>query len=653
MSGKNLELSLVMRLRDLASSGASRAMRDIQAGIAQTDKSTGNLTRTISAQQKMRAANEILGIRSEQNIQREIQRTEAAYDRLKRSGTLSMHEQARAADAVRNRIRELNNEMGKFTLAQKAATGMKVGASVAAGVAAGGYVLSRPINSTMDYSMELARISNMAYSERDKAGRSAGKSEINAQIVSATRSGGGTREGTAGALTSLVADWQNVGPGAVPFNDVLGMLPHITKAATASGSDAADLAKIGMRATQTFGIKPGDIGRALDMANTAGKEGGFELHDMAKWLPAQMAAAKMSGMSGPAGLAKLLAANQASAITAGSKDEAGNNLLNLLLKINSNDTKKDAQRLGINLSGTLATARGKGIDSLDAFVGIVDQVIGKDKNYQALQAKLKTATGADRKAMLESQADILQGSVIGQFLQDRQALMALVGFMGNRGYVAAIEKKGMAEFGAAPGQGSIEKDFASISAEESFKVQQAKNETVFATQNAFEKLTPLVGKVADYMTEHARQYPLLTAATVAATTGLTALAAAAFGMAGISALMGGKGGGGALESILIKTRGAPGALGRGVLAAGGALVSTTAVAGLAAGSLGYGAGTLAYNGAIKGSEFGDNIGGMIATILAGLGNQEAQRAIEINLHLDGQQIASAVHKETKRQASRN
>ncbi|MEN2802715.1 hypothetical protein OBFLKGFO_00736 [Mannheimia haemolytica] len=41
---------------------------------------------------------------------------------------------------------------------------------------------------------------------------------------------------------------------------------------------------------QQFGIKEEDIGRALDMAVAAGQAGNFELADMARWLPQQMAA---------------------------------------------------------------------------------------------------------------------------------------------------------------------------------------------------------------------------------------------------------------------------------------------------------------------------------------------------------------------------
>lgn len=643
MSGKNLELSLVMRLRDLASRGFNAAQKDIQSGIAKTEKATGNLSRTLASLNKTRAAADVIGVRTEQNIQREIQRTQAAYERLQKSGMMSFREQMRVADATRLKIRDLNNEMGKYTLGQKAMRGLQGGASVGAGVMAGGYVMSKPVNQTMDYGMRLAQMSNTAFTERNTLGRIAGKRELNDSIVKSVRYGGGTREDAAGALDTLIAS------GAMSAKDSMAMLPSLMRASTASGANAGELAQIGIRGMQTMNLKPADMGHIMDMAITAGQAGGFELKDMAKWLPQQMAAAKLSGMSGTAGMAKLLAANQASAITAGTKDEAGNNLVNLLAKINSQDTSKDAQRLGINLSGTLAAARGKGVDSLDAFVGIVDHVVGKNKDYQALQGKLKTSTGAERRSVMESQADILQGSAIGQLVQDRQALMALVGIMGNRGYMSDVQKKVLA------GEGATDKNYAVISDEAGYKTQQALNEKTFATQNAFEKLTPLVGSVADGFTAIAQEYPLLTAATIGATTALTALAAAAFGMAGASALMGGKGAGltGLLAGGKNLVKGAGGMLGRGALAVGGAAFSLAGAAVATSGAAGYGVGTLIDKFGMEGTDFKQNIGGMIATILASMGSAEAEKALNVTLHLDGEQIAAAVNLRNARTATRN
>lgn len=639
MSGKNYELSLVMRLRDMASRGLNLAARDMQSGIARTQQATNNLTRAVTDYSKKREAAAILGIRSEKDIQREIQRTEAAYNRLANSGTLSMREQARAADALKHKLRELNNEMGKHSLAQR-------GAGMAAGAAAAGYVLAKPVEQTMDYGMRLAGMANTAFNDRDTAGRIAGKRELNDAIVAAVRQGGGTRESAASALDTLIAS------GAMSAKDSMAMLPSLVKASTASGAEAGELAQIGIRGMQTMGVKASEMPRILDMAITAGQAGGFELKDMAKWLPQQMAAAKLSGLSGTAGVAKLLAANQASAITAGTKDEAGNNLVNLLAKINSQDTANDAKKLGINLSGTLAAARGKGIDSLDAFVGIVDHVVGKNKNYQALQEKLKTAKGDDKRAILESQADILQGSSIGQLVQDRQAMMALVAIMGNRGYMADVQKK------ALNGAGATDANFAVISQEAGFKVQQAENEKTFATTAAFEKLTPLVGGAADGFTTIAREFPLLTAATVAATTALTALAAAAGAAALANGVTGGKGG--LIEGVLSKGKAlaagagawatrvaAPLLADAGTAAAGGA----TGMAGgvLASGAAGY-MGMSALMESKGGQNFLEQFTTDLARIFAAMGNETAQHVV---LHIDGREVATVINRHNARDAARH
>lgn len=649
---KNLELSLVMRLRDLASSGFNRANRDIQNGIASTGKATDTLTRTVASLGKARSAAGVLGIRTEQNIQREIQRTEAAYNRLQKSGTLSMREQARAADATRNKIRELNNEMGKYTLGQKAMSGLQTGATVAGGLAAGGYVLSKPVGQTMDYGVLTARIANLGYGDRDFAGKRAGQKEINETIVNATRDakGGVQRGDTAEALNSIIASWQQVGSKAMKFKDVLSMLPAMTTTAAASGANVTDLGQIAMRSVQTLGIKPEQVAGVMNMAYVGGQEGSFELKDMAKHLPDQMAKAVSLGMTGPAALSKLIAANQAVAITAGSSDQAGNNLSNLLGKINSRDTAKIAQDHDINLSGTLAAARAKGIDAIDAFTGVIDEVVGRDKNYKALKAKLKTASGAERKAILEAQVDILQGSAIGQMLQDREALSAQVAIMGNREYMSAVDKKALTSFSDAPGTSAREQGLEFLASQEGFKTQNALNEKLFATQNAFEKLTPFVGAVADGFSSIAKEYPLLTSATVAATTALTALAAAAIGMAGISVLTGGKGAG--LTGLLAK--------GLGLVSGARAL----ALPGLAlTGAIeGGGAAINAYRGKdssnmisrmVEGTAFSDLLGETIARSMAIFGNQNAKEAVQINLHLDGEQIAAVVNQRNSRTASRN
>lgn len=85
---------------------------ETQFGIGVNDKATPKIRGIQEELKRMQQAREQLGMRSERTIQREIDRTAAAYLRLARSGTLSASEQARAFDKMTSNIERLNREMG-------------------------------------------------------------------------------------------------------------------------------------------------------------------------------------------------------------------------------------------------------------------------------------------------------------------------------------------------------------------------------------------------------------------------------------------------------------------------------------------------------------------------------------------------------------
>ncbi|BBF84881.1 phage protein [Aquitalea magnusonii] len=573
---RNMELALTLKARDDMSRTVGRALQTISQESQRAERAVVGLSRE---SQRMASARETLGIRAERAIQREIAQTEAAYQRLSRSGSLSAREQARAYDAMRDKVGKLRQEMqGVERQQSKLIAGAKGLAAVAAGVTVGARVLSGPVKQTMGYERRLAMMANTAYADRNLSGRKQGMVELDNTINSAVRHGGGTREEAAGTLDNLIAS------GAMDIKTASSLLPTLQMMATGTGADPKLLGNIAIRAMQTMGIKPQEVSFILDQAIMAGQKGGFELPDMAKWLPQQMAAAKLSGITGKDGMAKLLAANQAAVITAGTKDEAGNNLVNLLTKINSQDTARDAAKIsattfrekrrgeqGIDLSGTLARGREKGMDALDSFIGLTEKVIGGDKRYQAIQDKLKHTTDKDaRLELMKSQGDILQGSAIGKLIQDRQALMALVAIMNNRDYMQDIEK-------ALPNAaGTGQANFDLIASTPAFKTEQLANERAIATQKAMEGLNGALGDAAGKLVQYAQEYPGLTTALVAAGTAAGALAAAAtaaaiplalIGKGGIPGLPGGGSGGGgivrnagqiALRALPVATAGAVG-----------------------------------------------------------------------------------------------
>lgn len=476
------------------------------------------------------------------------------------------------------------------TLGALAAKGLQNAPAAVAGVAAGVYAAKTLLDKPMDYSMRLARISNTTFNDRDRAGRAAGKAELNNVIMGAVRKGGGTRDDAAAALNELVAS------GAVTYEQAKKLLPTLTTGASASGASAVQLSQIAIRAKQNLNVSLDDLPALLDEANAAGKKGGFELENMAKSLAQAMAMGRQSGLTGREGFRKIVSMMQASVITAGTKDEAANNVVNLLGKINSDDTKKDFAKQGIDLRGELVKGRANGVDSVDTFVGLVDKIAGKDKSYTQLKTRLDGAKDdGERRETMSSMADILQGKAIGAVVQDRQALMSLVAVMNNRKYMSDIQQS------MRDDKGSLGKDFASISDETGFKAAKAGAEIENAQFMALGGKAGVLNTLLDGTTRLAQEFPGLSVAATGATMALTVLG----GVAGIFALLarrsagglpvpGGPGGG------LPGVGGSPGAfpvLEGAAPAAGSALGASAVIGGLAVGgaAMTYGAANLLRN----------------------------------------------------------
>ncbi|MFD3249466.1 phage tail tape measure protein [Rahnella aquatilis] len=554
---RNLELALTLAAKDTASKVLKKAMQDTiaqtkavekaddQLGKSQKQNSDGAIQASKalrSEYQRSASARSTLGIRAERDIQREIQLTQAAYNRLTRAGVMSANEQSRAFEAMTSRVSRLRGELnsaGQSMSRLERAKGWGSNAmAITGGVAAAGAVLAQPVNNQMTYERKLADMSNTAFADQGIAGRKTGMQQMDSLIRDSVKTGGGNKENAADTLNALLAS------GAVDFNSVKTLLPVIQKYATASGADPKDLAQIAIRLKQTFGIQDQDIGKALNMSIAAGQAGSFELSDMSKFLPAQLANASNLGMKGLDDYSTLLGLNQAAAITAGDSSQAGNNVVNLLAKINSQDAATAASRIkinghGIDLPGSLSAARGKGINSLDAFNGIVDKVVANNPAYQKLEAQLKNAKGDDRRKIMESQSKILEGSAVGKMIADQQALMALVGYRSNKAYVNDVKKDVNAQRTLPDGLRAGDVNFGLISGTNDFKTDQLKNVRDFSEMDSIKSLSDLLGDLSKEITDYSDKYPELTTALSGATTGIKAMGAAAAAFAGLKFLSGG------------------------------------------------------------------------------------------------------------------
>nr|DAT68366.1 MAG TPA: minor tail protein [Caudoviricetes sp.] len=571
----NMDVSLTLKAKDYASSvvksvenSVSKSTKNIenqaqrsattqQRAMRQTAQVTEQSYRQIQQAARNR---EMLGVRSERSIQTEINRTRAAYDQLKRSGIASGRELDRAAVATKRRIAELNAEMGKVSMGQRLGNIGRGIAGLAAGATAAGMVLAQPMKKQMDYDRSLAMTSNTAFAERDVVGRIAGKAELNNAVKSAVEIGGGTKEDALGALDTMLAS------GAVKADTAMKLLPTLQKGATATGASTDDLAKIAISAMQQFDIGEDQIGEVLDKAVAAGQAGNFELADMARWLPQQMAAGKSAGLKGMSGFEALLVANQQARVTAGTSDEAGNNLVNLLAKLTSKETSdrfrkldikgKDGKDHGVDFIASMEAQKKKGKNSIEAFMSIMDQVIGQDGKYQALQKKLKSAKKEDQAQVLNEMTNLVEGTAIGQIISDRQALMALLGIRNNVSLGKEVKES------LDKSEGAVDTSHAVIKDTNSYKVEDAKNNVDFAQMEGMKGFNDALGDVSVKIAEYAKAYPDLTGKIVTAGTVVAALSAAAITAAGSLRLLGGKGGLGlGVGDVLSKGAGVTGSAG--------------------------------------------------------------------------------------------
>ena len=644
----DMSVQVTLRLRDQMGRYTKRALDDVTRATGDATTAARGLARAGADTDRMRFGGLLNGLRQ--------------VDRLSRTAMQSLRGVASAASNA-----------------------AKAAGQVGSGLAAGGYVAGRALAKPMDYERRVAQMANTAYAERDVAGRRAGMTQLDASITGAVRTGGGTRDEAAEALDKMLAS------GAIKADAATSLLSVLQKYSTASGAASGDLADIVIRGVQQGFFKPEEAQAALDRAMVAGQMGGFELKDMARWLPQMMANAQ--GMKGMAGFERILASAQASAVTAGNKDQAGNNLVNLLAKLNSSDTAQDFKKQGIDLAGSLAKARESGELPLDAFIRLVEtRVVGRDKRFQAARAKAAGATGGDRASALNDMADILQASAVGRVMQDRQALLALVAEMTQKGYVADV-LGGMR--GAA---GAGETAFGVVASTSAFKAQQASNEKDIAASGMLAHVKPYLDPAMERLAAFGAEFPALTTAAMEATTAIGAMTAAAAAFGGLRMLTGGAGAAGAGGAAGMAGRGAgfgklAGRLaGRagGLLAVAGAaydvyateqsamsrndknaahvataggLGGTLAGAGLGA-KAGAALGTLVAPGI--GTAVGAGVGGIGGGLLGWLGGtslgqklgdmifkDERVVRVESVLQLDGREVARAVNEVNGRDATRH
>lgn len=150
---------------------------------------------------------------------------------------------------------------------------------------------------------------------------------------------------------------------------------------TATGEQAVieDISRTAFAVTDNLKVPVSELGKAMDILAMSGKEGRFELKDMASAFPSLTAGASMLGMKGTPAVASLGAALQVAMKGAGEASEAANNLENFIQKVTSPLAVKNFEEVfGVNLKRVLLDAAAQGRDPILEVIEMMKELSGGD-----------------------------------------------------------------------------------------------------------------------------------------------------------------------------------------------------------------------------------------------------------------------------------
>lgn len=152
----------------------------------------------------------------------------------------------------------------------------------------------------------------------------------------------------------------------------------IGQAATAYRAASMDLANASWAAVDNLKVPASEIGSAIDAMAAAGKEGAFELRDMAQYFPALGAQYQALGQGGVDSVADLAAALQIVRKGTGDASSAATNLQNVLQKIYAPATIAAFKKEGVDVFKEMERAAEAGLTPIEAIARLTEHTLDGD-----------------------------------------------------------------------------------------------------------------------------------------------------------------------------------------------------------------------------------------------------------------------------------
>ena len=435
----DLDVQVQLSLRDDLSRPAKKAMDAVRAASRTAEGGMGGV-----AKQAAKAGDAVEGMgraalarsNGPRSVKQQADGATRSLENMARSGqragqSLSQADaQAgrlrRTLDGVSSRMQAVTRQAAR--LGQGLGTGingaMEAGAGLTAAGAVGRAALAAPINREQQYLYD----ATVAFNDRSVEGIRAGVAELRALDQQIVARGGGTLDSARAMRGAFMA-------GGVDFADVARLAPLTQRAATAAGAEGADFANTLMAGAKSGQFAYGDAEKVFGMMLTAGASGSFETRDMAQYLPGIFNAT--GDMRGMTGTAYHLAGLETIRDATGDSAEAANRYQNLLSFRNSKEAYSNLSKKGINLAHVYRDAAKRGEDMNLAFVGAIQGLVERNKEYKRLKKELPGATGA-RADEIRNQMGAIQNRIFSEIIGDMQARQGAIALQTGRGRYGEI-----------------------------------------------------------------------------------------------------------------------------------------------------------------------------------------------------------------------
>lgn len=264
--------------------------------------------------------------------------------------------------------------------------------------------------------------------------------ELSRSVIQTSNDTGMARNDVADLINQLVG-------AGMDLDKAMSYATTASKFAVGQGASGVDTASMIMALQQNAKITdPKVMQQALEAIAYQGQAGSFEASDMAKWFPQLLAGMEKNGITGLDAVSSLGSMLQVQMKTAGSSDEAANNFKNWMEKIGSGEVVKAYKDAGIDYQASLNTGLQKGMNVIEASMGLAMQYVeatdpAKAKKIKDAQANIDKEVDPEKaKAALEALEKTLR---TGDLFADMQVKAALTAYGQNRGLYNELKADAM------------------------------------------------------------------------------------------------------------------------------------------------------------------------------------------------------------------